>query len=159
MGSSPGSLSNDSANESGAWAAPGGIVYGADGQVIRQMIATVALFGGDCVLLDFATGPFNVTKTATADSVRRYGIVVGAAVTAAGVQAAAAGAPVWIAIEGVALAMAGAAIAQFDNIANGAVVAGRVKTAAAAGGHAQLGIAVEAAAGAGSAFRVFLDKA
>jgi hypothetical protein len=143
-------MANDSLNQGEAMGLAGGAWIAGDQAVCFVMTATVALNPGDAVLVDFANGVRNVTKTASADSVLRFGI----AVTAAGV-----GNDVVIAVMGLAQAIAGAAIAQNANVSTSANAAGQTKTSAAAGGHAQLGIAVTAAAGAASLYLLNLDKA
>lgn len=114
-------LQNSSINEAGPWSAPGGIVYGKDGQVLRRMVATVALRSGDVVLLDPTNGPYNVTKTAVGDSPLRYGVAVGSQV---GVQVAAIAADVWICIEGVAITAGATGIVIGSTVASSAVAAG-----------------------------------
>src|SRR5712692_7830572 len=107
----PGQLFNDSQNAGGPWAAPGGTVVGRDGQVMREMVATVSLAGGDAVILDPATGPYNVTTSSISDDPKRYGIVTGAQL---GVQAAAAAGAVWVVIEGPAFAVGASNISVGD---------------------------------------------
>jgi hypothetical protein len=143
-------LSNDSLNQGEPMGLPAGAVMAGDSALCISMIATVALNPGDAVLVDFANGQTNVTKTAAADSVLRLGIAV---------SSASIGGQVWVAVMGYAQAIAGAAIAQLAAVATSANAAGQVKTAAAAGAHAQLGWAIAAAAGAASVFPLFLDKA
>lgn len=123
MGARPGTLENDSINQGGAWASPGGIVFGKDGQVIREMIATVSLLGGDAVVFDVSLPPFNVNKTSISDSPLRYGVVTGAQI---GVQAAAASAPVWVVIEGPVWANGSSAISVGDQVGTTSLVAGHV---------------------------------
>ncbi len=114
-------LQNSSDNQGGPWAAPGGILFGKDGQVMRRMVATVALRAGDAVILDTAVPPYNVTKVATADLVTRYGIAVGGQI---GVQVAAIGADVWICIEGMAIAAGATGISVGDLVGTSSVAAG-----------------------------------
>jgi len=123
MGAKPGTLENDSMNQGGAWAAPGGVVYGRDGQVIREMIATVSLLGGDAVIFDVSLPPFNVNKTSISDNPLRYGVVTGAQI---GVQAAAASAPVWVVVEGPVWANGSSAISVGDQVGTTSLVAGHV---------------------------------
>lgn len=114
-------LQNSSENQGGPWAAPGGILYGKDGLVMRRMVATVALRAGDVVILDPTTSPYNVTKSAVADSIARYGVAVGGQ---HGVQVAAAAADVWIAIEGVVIAAGATGIVIGTLQSTSAVAAG-----------------------------------
>lgn len=148
MATGPGKLGNSSIGQGEVWGAPQGVVIGQDGQVIKEMVATVAVNIGDTVILDPATSPYNVTKSAVGDSVLRYGTVV----AAAGV-----GAKCWVAIEGVVQMIAGAAIAQSALLGTSANAAGQVKTAVAAV-HSVLGVALTAAAGAASVFLGLVDK-
>src|SRR3990167_4394404 len=112
----PGNLANaNGLTFPGADALPGGVFYGRDGQVIREMLAAVSLNGGDAVILApslASVSPYFVTRTSVTDSPLRYGIVVGSRV---GVSAASpASQPVWVAIEGPAWANAGASVSLGD---------------------------------------------
>ena len=82
-------------------------------------------------------------------SVNRYGVAL---------NAAAIGAPVWVAIIGFAQFIAGAAIAAGAALATSANAAGQVKTAAAAGGRTNLGWALGAPGAAGVFFAGQMDK-
>jgi len=145
-------LGNDSLNQGEAMGLAGGTWLGGDVNscICFVMTATVALNPGDAVLYDPANGIRNVTKTAAADSVLRHGVAI---------SGAAIGQDVVIAVMGLVQAIAGAAIAQSANVSTSANAAGQTKTSAAAGGHAQLGLAATAAAGAASVYLLLLDKA
>lgn len=128
---------------------PGGAVIGQGGQVIQEFLGPAGgLAAGDAVVDDFAaSGLRRVAKLAGADSVRALGVAITAS--------AAAGDPVWVCILGEAFTVASAAITAGDNIANSGT-AGRVKTAAAAGGATNLGKAMTAAAANGDRIIAFV---
>lgn len=123
----PGNLANaNGLTFPGVAAFPGGVVYGRDGQVIREMLAAVSLEGGDAVILApslASVSPYFVTTTTSTDDPLRYGIVVGARV---GVSAAsAASQPVWVAIEGPAWALAAASVSLGDLVGTTSLGAGQ----------------------------------
>lgn len=142
-------LFNDSPNAGDAVGAPQGIVMAGDAPFCVQMIATAAVNPGDALVQDFATGAWQVTKTAANDSTARFGIAV---------TAGALGKTVWVCVLGTCQAISGAAIAAGAAIATSANAAGQVKTAAGAGGRTNLGWAIGAPGGAGVNFTVFVDK-
>lgn len=106
----PGNLANaNGVTFPGVAALPGGVVYGRDGQVIREMLAAVStLLYGDAVILAPSVGIYHVTTTSVANDPLRYGIVVGGQVS--GAAASAASVPVWVAIDGVAWGLSGASV-------------------------------------------------
>lgn len=120
----PGNLANaNGVTFAGVAALPGGVVYGRDGQVIREMLAAVSTIRfGDAVILApslASVSPYFVTTTSAASTDTtaqlRYGIVVGGRVS--GNAASAASVPVWVAIEGPAWAIAEAATSLGDFVA------------------------------------------
>lgn len=113
--------SNTAIGQGEPWGLPLGSVLSRDGQVIREMKATVALNVGDAVILDPATGVYNVTKSAVEGSQARYGVAVTAA-TAASLSA-------WICIEGVCDMIAGSAVSVGDILETSAASAGQVQAA------------------------------
>lgn len=125
-----GRLSNNSQNQGGPQEFAGGVVYGRDGQVIREMIGTVSLLGGDAVIFDISLPPYNVNKTSISDSALRYGIVTGAQI---GVQACSASGPVWVVIEGAAWANGSSAISVGDVVGTTSLVTGHVWKSAVGG--------------------------
>lgn len=125
----PGNLANaNGLSFPGVAAFPGGVVYGRDGQVIREMLAaTSTILGGDAVILApslASLSPYFVARTSVTDSPLRYGIVVGGRVGSAVVSAASL--PVWVAIEGPAWANAGASVSIGDLVGTTSLVAGAV---------------------------------
>ena len=112
----PGNLANaNGLTFPGVAALPGGVVFGRDGQVIREMLSATSLNGGDAVILApslASVSPYFVTRTSVSESPLRYGVVVGARV---GTEAAsAASRPVWVAIEGPAWARSDASVSLGD---------------------------------------------
>ena len=125
----PGNLANaNGVTFTGVAALPGGVVYGRDGQVIREMLGAVSTIRyGDAVILApslASLSPYFVTTVAAADSTLRYGIVVGGQVS--GTPISAASLPLWVAIEGPAWAIAGASVSLGDLVGTGSVAAGDV---------------------------------
>ena len=106
----PGNLANpNGVTFTGVAALPGGVVYGRDGQVIREMLAAVStLLYGDAVILAPSIGIYHVTTTSITDDPLRYGVIVGGQVS--GAAASAASVPVWVATDGVAWGLSGASI-------------------------------------------------
>ena len=106
----PGNLANpNGVTFTGVAALPGGVVYGRDGQVIREMLAAVStLLYGDAVILAPSIGIYHVTTTSITDDPLRYGVIVGGQVS--GAAASAASVPVWVATDGVAWGLSGASV-------------------------------------------------
>lgn len=104
---------------------PLGTRYGRDGNVVRRMLATVALKGGDAVILDLATGPYNVTKAATANNTPAFGLVLGGV----GITVAAIGAEVDVVVQGTQWSVAQGTVTAGDIVSTAGTTAGRVAKA------------------------------